>query len=215
MARLRAFYGVLTSPPRDPFMLFVWGVLDAQSTPQKRDAALGALKRLPALTPDSLARAPQAKLEAAVALAGAYQEERLNALRVGASVFRRAPRLSDAIRGPLSGARRAVRQLPQLGDPGAHRMLLFAADRAIVPVDSRVCRVALRLGYGTAAGDFGATARRVRRALISELDSLEACRDAAIYLLQHGSATCVERNPHCAVCPVVEDCPAAAAGILN
>src|SRR5215212_3061722 len=106
VAALQKFYGALPSPPRDPFTLFVWEVLSARSTPRRRDAALAALKRIPALTPDSLARAPRKKLEESVKLAGPYSENRLQALTAGADVFRRSPKLPATIRGPLPAARR-------------------------------------------------------------------------------------------------------------
>ena len=53
------------------------------STPRKRDAALAALKRIRALTPDAMWRAPQKKLEDSVPLAGPYVEQRIKALRTG------------------------------------------------------------------------------------------------------------------------------------
>ena len=129
---LQKFYGALPRPPRDPFTLFVWEVLAVHSTPRKRDAALAALKRIPALTPDSMWRAPQKKLEESVKLAGPYTENRLQALRTGVEIFRRSPGLAGTIRGPLTAARRAIKPLPQLGEAGAHRMLLFAADHAVL-----------------------------------------------------------------------------------
>src|SRR5512132_4099322 len=94
---LQKFYGVLTPPPRDPFTLFVWEVLSVHSPPRKRDAAFAALKRIPALTPDSMARAPQKKLEESVKLAGPYVENRLTALRTGVDIFRRRPNLPAVI----------------------------------------------------------------------------------------------------------------------
>src|SRR5437867_12918679 len=113
---LQKFYGALPSPPRDPFGLFVWEVLSVHSTPRKRDAALGALRRIRALTPDAMWRAPQKKLEESVALAGPYSEQRLRALRTGVDLFRRSPSLPAVIRGPLAAARRALKPLPQLGE---------------------------------------------------------------------------------------------------
>ena len=83
IAELQRFYGLLPSPPRDPFQLFVWEVLSPHATPRKRDAAFSALKKIRALTPDGMWRAPQRKLEDAVALAGPYAELRLRALRIG------------------------------------------------------------------------------------------------------------------------------------
>jgi hypothetical protein len=74
LAKLETFYGKLPAPPRDPFMIFVWQVLSFHATPGKRDAAFAALQRIRALTPDAMWRAPQARLEASVALAGPYAE---------------------------------------------------------------------------------------------------------------------------------------------
>ena len=208
VATLQKFYGVLPPPPRDPFTLFVWEVLSVHSTPQKRDAALAALKRIRALTPDSMWRAPQKKLLESVTLAGPYAENRLRALRTGVDIFRRNPSLPQTIRGPLQAARRALKGLPQMGEGGAYRMLLFAADHPILPVDVRVARAATRLGFGQVQKDFPKTAKSVREALAPELGgSLEAFRRAFLCLSHHGGATCTERDPHCGVCPVLHACP--------
>ena len=205
---LKSFYGALPQPPRDPFTLFVWEVLSVHSSPRKRDAALAALKRIPALTPDAMGRAPQKKLEQSVTLAGPYAENRLQALRAGVDLFRRSPNLPAVIRGPLPAARRALKPLPQLGETGAHRMLLFAADHAILPVDARFSRVGRRLGYGVAASDFKKQARSVQEALARELPaSVDDYRRAFLYLSHHGGATCTEADPHCPICPLLEECP--------
>ena len=204
---LQKFYGLLPSPPHDPFTLFVWEVLSVHSTPRKRDAAMAALKRIPALTPDAMWRAPQKKLEQSITLAGPYQENRLRALRSGVELFRRTPELPATIRGPLAPARRALKPFPQLGETGAHRMLLFAADQVILPVDSRINRVGQRLGYGEAAGDFKKQSRSVQAALTRELTaSADAYRRAFLYLSHHGGATCTEADPHCAICPLLKEC---------
>jgi endonuclease III len=209
VAQLEQFYGLLPSPPRDPFMLFVWEVLSMKSTPARRDAALGALKRARALTPDAVSRAPQAKLEAALALAGPYGEQRLRALRTGVDLFRRSPRLPAIIRGPLGAARRALKPLAQLGAAGARRMLLFAADQPVLPVDARVHRVALRLGYGAPDPQFRKSARSVQRAMRAELPcrDVDALQRAVLYLSHHGAVMCTEADPHCTVCPLLPDCP--------
>jgi endonuclease-3 len=205
---LRTFYGALPSPPREPFALFVWEALSVHSTPRKRDAALAALKRIRALTPDAMWRAPQQKLEESVALAGPYVEQRLRALRTGTERCRRQPDLLNVIRGPLPAARRALKGLPQMGEGGAYRMLLFAADHAVMPVDARVSRVGRRLGYGESMADFSKTARSVREALSADLPSdLESYRAAFLYLSHHGGATCTETDPHCAICPLLKECP--------
>ena len=178
----------------------MWEVLSVHSTPRKRDAALAALKRIRALTPDAMWRAPQKKLEESVALAGPYAEQRLRALRTGVDIFRRTPTLPAIIRGPLAAARRALKGLPQMGEGGAYRMLLFAADHAVLPVDARVSRVARRLGYGDALDASRRTARSVRDALEQELPStVDAHRRAFLYLSHHGAATCTKSIRNCGV----------------
>jgi endonuclease III len=178
------------------------------STPRKRDAALAALKRIRALTPEAMWRAPQKKLEESVMLAGPYTEQRLGSLRTGVDLFRRSPGLTSVIRGPLAAARRALKPFPQLGETGAHRMLLFAADHTILPVDARINRVGRRLGYGESASDFKKQARSVQAALSAELtESVDVYRRAFLYLSHHGGATCTETDPHCSVCPLLKECP--------
>jgi endonuclease III len=111
------------------------------------------------------------------------------------------------IRGPLPAARRVLKPLPQLGETGAHRMLLFAADRPVLPVDARVSRTARRLGYGETVDDFRRQARSVQQALARELTaSADAFRHAYVYLSHHAAATCTETEPHCLVCPLRRDC---------
>ena len=208
LAALARFYGLLPTPPRDPFILFVWEVLSPHTTPAKRDAALAALKRIRALTPDAMWQAPQKKLEEAVVLTGPYLERRVGALRAGVALFRRSPALSAVLRGPMPAARRSLKRLPQLGEGGAHRMLLFAADHAVLPVDARVSRVGRRLGYGTASGDFRKSARSVQQAISRELPrNVDSFRRAFLYLSHHGAVTCTEADPHCQVCPLLTDCP--------
>ena len=207
LTTLKAFYGPLPLPPKDPFTLFVWEVLSFHATPRKRDAALEALKRGRSLTPDAMWRAPQKKLQEAIALAGPYAEQRLRALRSGVDVFRRAPSLPAIIKGPLAGARRALKGLPQMGEGGAYRMLLFAAGHPVLPVDASVSRVTRRLGYGEAHAQFAKTARSIRAAAACELAPTAAVyRRAYLYLAHHGWATCTEAEPHCRVCPLLNDC---------
>jgi endonuclease III len=208
LAALHTFYGALPMLPRDPFTLFVWEVMSVRATPRKRDAALAALKRMRALTPDAMWRAPARKLAESVALAGPYTEQRLQALRTGVELFRRSPRLPATIRGPLASARRALKPFPQLGETGAHRMLLFAADHAVLPVDAGVSRVARRLGYGEVHENVRTQARSVQTALVRDLPcSPGEFRRAYLYLSHHGAATCTESDPHCPVCPLLRECP--------
>jgi endonuclease III len=210
--QLRAFYGPQPLPPREPFALFVWEVMNLHAAPLKREAALAALRRIPALTPDSVWKTPLGKLEAAAGLAGPYLDERVRALRAGADVFRRRPELARAITGPVPGSLRALRALPQLGDAGARRMLLYAGDASIVPVDAVTARVVVRLGLCDPEPDARRLARRVRRVLDGIVPRDLDTRRRVVQLIEHhGQSTCAEFDPHCGVCPLAGTCAFAAA----
>ena len=211
VAALERFYGPLAVPPDDPFRAYVWEVLATQATPARRDAAYGALQRIPALTPDAMFRAPRLKLTQAVALAGPYQEPRLQALLTAVARFRRQPGLSGTVRGRLWAARRAIEPLPRLGEGSVHRLLLFGGGHAIVPVDRDTARLAIRLGVSDEGHDPAGTARKARRALQAVLPGdAAALKHAALYLRHHAQHTCTE-EPHCRVCPLSDQCPSARA----
>jgi endonuclease-3 len=205
---LKRFYGALPSPPSDAFTLFIWEILSVHSTPRRRDAALAALKSHRVLTPDAMWKVAQKKLEESVALAGPYLEQRIRGLKTGVDMFRRNPQLVKTIKGPMPSALKSLKGMPQMGEGGGYRMLLFAGGHRVLPVDAKVSRVTTRLGYGEKAASFSKTARAIRHAVSAELpDSVDAYRRAYTYLDHHGAATCTETDPHCRVCPLLEECP--------
>jgi endonuclease III len=209
VGELKTFYGALPAPPSDAFTLFVWEILSGHTTPRRREAAVAALKRHRALTPDGIWNVAQKTLAASVALAGPYTAQRILALRKGVDVFRRHPDLPATISGPLPAAMRALKALPRMtGDSNAYRMLLFAGNQPVLPVDAKVSRVATRLGYGDRTTNFSKTAKTIRQAVSAELpESLEAYRSTYMYFDHHGATTCRETDPHCDDCPLKSDCP--------
>jgi endonuclease III len=192
--RLERFYGLLPAPPSDPFAFYVWDVLGVRTTRTRGDAAMGALRRIPALTPDSMGKAPRAKLEAAVALAGPHREERIRALISGVDAFKRNRDLPVRLRSRIDVAREALALLPHLTTISGQWLLLFAGGQSIFPNDPHVQRVLERLDVQAAAGEhFGGVLRAMQR--------------ATLYLSHHGRSTCVEADPHCHICPLRLPCP--------
>lgn len=205
--RLEQFYGVQPPVPADPFAVYVWELLGLHTIDTRRDAAFAALRKARALTPDSLVRLAPAKLEAAVALAGPFKDERLRFLRQAVEIFRRQPEAGQHVRGRLGIARRFVHELPGLGRTGARRVLLFAGNHPVVPADAEITRVALRLQYGDDLPTQRATVRSVQHALQVALPREAGAIQRAVLLLhRHGATTCEETRPRCRICPVVGEC---------
>jgi endonuclease III len=193
--RLERFYGPLQQPPSDPFTFYVWDVLGVRTSRTRRDAAMTALRRVPALTPDSMGKAPRGKLEAAVALAGPYREERLRALASGIDVFKRQRDLPGMFRGGIDTAREALSRLPHMSAISGQWLLLFAGQQPMFPDDPHVRRVLERLEIEpiTATEYCGGVLTVIQR--------------SALYLSHHGRSTCVEADPFCHICPLRLDCP--------
>ncbi len=195
MDGLERFYGPLPLPPEDPFALYVWDVLGIRTTAARRDAAMGALRRIPALTPDSMGKIPRAKLEKAVALAGPHREERLRALNSGIDVFRRNRDLPQRLRSNLAPALDALALLPHLTGISGQWLLLFAGGHPLLPDDPHIRRVLTRLGSD------------VNLAMEQLGGVLTATQRATLYLSHHGRATCADVDPLCHICPLRSDCP--------
>jgi endonuclease III len=195
MDRLERFYGPLPIPPADPFALYVWDVLGVRTTAARRDAAMGALRRIPALTPDSMGKVPRARLEKAVALAGPHREERLRALNAGVDVFRRNRDLPTRLRSDLAAARDALELLPHLTGISAQWLLLFAGGHPLLPDDPHIGRVLTRLGSD------------VTFAMEQLGGVVTATQRATLYLSHHGRATCADADPLCHICPLRSGCP--------
>ena len=210
LERLRAFYGALHAPPSLPFAAYVWEVLSVGTVPSRRDAAFAALRKIPALTADAVGRVPQARLEAAVALAGPMKDERVRALRAGVDLFRRMPSLATDLAGPPGRALRAARRVPHLGRASALRLVLFSSNVPVLPLDEHALRVAHRLGYASACAEETPPARVVsltRQALMKEAGrEIGPLRTLSLYFTHHGLATCTQSTPHCTVCPLAYDC---------
>ncbi len=211
---LKRFYGPQPEPPHDAFGFFLWYVLGQRTIPQKRDAALAALKRIPALTPDALWRAPRAKLHAAVALVGP-PEERLYPVITGVEVFRQYREIDRDIRAGLLGARRATRRIEPLEAAGAQWMLLAAGGHPILPRHRGAGRVLMRLGATDAAHGEArySPIRAVRAAGACAPRDARFLKPAILYLSHHASGTCTPTEPHCRVCPLAVDCAYAAAAL--
>ncbi len=204
---LKRFYEPQPDPPHDAFAFYLWYVLGQRIIPVSRDAALAALRRIPAMTPDSFWKAPRAKLHAALAHAGP-PEERLHTIMPGVEVFRRHRDLEDRLCGPIIRARRATRLLVALGPVGAQWMLLAAGDHPVLPRHAGIGRFAIRLGLvpQPASASPLAYSRSVRAIAATVPRDVAFLKTAMTYLSHHATVTCTVADPHCRICPLASHC---------
>ena len=204
---LREFYGLQPTPPSDLFQFLIWEVLSEHALPARRDLAWQALRRLPALTPDAVFRAPAKDLLEAIGIAGGSREEKLERIRAIVAEFKRhRDQLSGNVftSAPPLRAARALRRLEHAAPPVRARAMLFAAGQTVLPIDDDVHRVVGRLMGNPKIRRRGS----VRKWLAAQVPQDAAgYREAIIYLRHHAQHTCLKVAPHCGVCPLGPECP--------
>lgn len=209
IAALRQFYGLQPTPPADLFQFLVWEILSENALPARRDLAWQALRRISALTPDAMFRAPAKALLHAVGISGPNPEDKVERIRATVGEFKRHRQELDAAilrRGSTLRAGRALKRLTHVPPAMRARAHLFVLDSPVLPIDDDITRVASRL-MGLPQNRTRAVSRRwLSRELPREPGAL---RDAVVYLRHHARHTCVKVAPHCGVCPLRVQCPSA------
>jgi endonuclease-3 len=115
--------------------------------------------------------------------------------------------LDQILKGSPAEAKRALKGFPNIGDPGAEKILMFCGVGTGLPLESNGLRVLVRVGYGREQKDYGRMYRSVQEALAGAApQSAEACARAFLLLREHGKEICKTNEPLCFRCPVLNLC---------
>jgi endonuclease III len=115
--------------------------------------------------------------------------------------------LDQILKLPYAQAKKALKQFPNIGDPGAEKVLMFCGAAPGLPLEWNGLRVLSRVGYGRAQKNYGAMYRSVQEALKDELPrKAEAIAQAHLLLRRHGKEICRDKNPQCYECPINKIC---------
>ena len=119
--------------------------------------------------------------------------------------------LGEAARKPLEEAMRTFRRFPNLGAPGAERVLLFCGAHPVLSLDSNGLRVLVRLGFAPQLRSYAATYRAVREAVDPQTpEDVPWIIRAHQLLRRHGQLVCRRTMPECGRCVLRKSCAFAA-----
>lgn len=186
----------------DPFLLLVGTVL-SQNTNWRNTRA--AYDRLTAKfkTPGQLAGADAREIRRLIKPAGLHQMKSRRLKQLARIICERhGGNLGPVLRMPLEEARRELLSLSGVGYKTADVLLVFAAKRDVLPVDTHIFRISKRLGI--APPEAGYEEVRLR---LEELTPRGQRGEAHMLLIQHGRRYCRAHNPLCGQCPVSDLCP--------
>ena len=152
---------------------------------------------------EALRRAPVGEIERAIRGGGLARLKARRLKRIVHILGRRRGRLSlEFLRdAPLEEARRVLGELPGVGPKTVSCVLMFAFNRPVLPVDTHVHRVSLRLGLIPP----GTTAEKAH-ALLQARTPDRLVYPFHVLLVEHGRRTCRARRPACGCCALANRC---------
>ena len=211
---LRQQYGEPAAPPANgPFELVLWENACYLLPDTRRREVFEALRDTVGLNAKAIHNAPDAVLLPLATRGGMRPETRVFRWREIARITLTQfdGDLNAILRKPYAEAKRALKQFPTIGDPGAEKILLLCGISSGLPLESNSLRVLVRLGRGRLQKSYGATYRSVQDDLLPELPKDPSVLKEAHFLLrEHGKVLCKEKAPMCAKCPVAKGCDYAA-----
>jgi endonuclease-3 len=208
--RLEVFHGEPDPPEAaDPWEMIVWENVAYLIDDERRREAMAALRKRIGAKPEEIRAAPaQQLLEAAGR--GILPEQSVEKLRRSAEIAldQFSGDLRPILKLPLTLAKKALKQFPAIGDPGAEKILLFCRAFPILALDSNGLRVLVRLGFGEEKPNYSVTYRLVREAIEQEVIKEYPWLIKAHQLLRrHGQELCRRSKPQCEACPLLKACP--------
>jgi endonuclease III len=200
--RLQKIYGKLTPEwPTDPYEFLVWWHCGYPASDRACARGWESLRAATGITPKELLAAPMATLTAALAPGGMVPEKRAMRLKEIAT------RVGDLrLTGPLAEARKALKKFPNIGDPGADRILLFANVAPLAAIPSNCPHVLVRIRRGRERENYGVNYKEAQQAVAAEIAETFPARQRAFLLLKrHGQEVC-KMKPRCDECALSPHC---------
>jgi endonuclease-3 len=210
IAQLKRHYGAPAVPPaKGPFQLVLWENACYLLPDERRLQVFECLREQVGLTATAIDGAADKVLLPLAKMGGMRPETRVFRWRELARVTLQeyGGDLDSILKLPYAQAKKALKQFPTIGDPGAEKILLLCGVANGLPLESNGLRVLGRLGYGRLQKNYSATYRSVQDAVRSELPaSADALKEAHLLLRIHGKTLCKENGPLCYQCPVSSEC---------
>jgi len=208
--RLEKRYGKQQATwPTDPYLFLVWWHCGYPASDKACGKGWDSLNQSIGVEPEKILRASPDKLSDALRPGGMVPE--LRAMRLKEIAARVKDEfggdLRSALVGPMAKVRGILKKFPNIADPGADRILLFADGATSAAIPSNCPHVLVRLQRGQERENYGVTYREAQQAIEAEVPATFTARVRAYLLLKHhGQEVCKRTKPKCEQCCVKSVC---------
>ena len=211
LALLRRQYGAPDLPAaKGPFELILWENACYLLPDERRREVFEGLREHVGLTPQAILAADRNLLLRLATRGGMRPETRvfrwLEIARICRDQFEGD--LSIVLTQPWKQAKKALKQFPNIGDPGAEKILMFCGAAPGLPLEWNGLRVLTRVGYGREhVRNYGQTYKSVQEGIAGELPrGASKLAQAHLLLRRHGKEVCRNSTPRCADCSISALC---------
>jgi endonuclease III len=210
LKQLESLYGVQAPTwPTDPYLFLVWWHCGYPASDAACTRGWESLNPEVGVEPEQLLSASPAKLASALKPGGMVPE--LRAMRLKEIAARVKDEFGGDLRvalgGPIAQVRKTLKKFPNIADPGADRILLFAGLAPVASVPSNCPHVLVRIQRGQERENYGVTYREAQQAIEAEIpQKFDPLVRAYLLLKRHGQELCKRTKPKCELCPVSSSC---------
>ncbi|MCX8153135.1 MAG: endonuclease III [Candidatus Bathyarchaeota archaeon] len=188
---------------RNAFETLIATIISQNTSDRNTARAFERLSNRFEIKPEVLANAEISQIEEAVRAAGLYRNKAKTIKAVSKIILDKFHGSMQPILSlPFEESRKTLMTLPGVGPKTADVVLLFSAAQPTIPVDTHVKRVAQRLGFAPATGNYE-DVRSSLQALYNPQDYLTV----HVLLIAHGRRYCKAKRPLCKQCPISMYCP--------
>ena len=210
LQKLESHYGKQEATwPTDPYLFLVWWHCGYPASDAACARGWETLNREIGVEPQKLLAAAPARLASALKPGGMVPE--LRAMRLKEIAARVQDEfggdLKAALVGPMPQVRKLLKKFPNIADPGADRILLFAGIAPVAAVASNCPHVLVRIQSGQERENYGVTYKEAQQAIERGIaEKFDSRVRAYLLLKRHGQEICKRTKPKCTECPVSAGC---------
>lgn len=203
LQKLKNYFPLLRwNTTKKPFEMLIATVLSQNTNDRNSGRAFRNLSVKFPINPKDLASIDVREIEKAIRVAGLYRNKSKKIKQISQIIYEKFNGSLDFIYSiPLKEARRILRELPGIGPKTADVLLLFCANRPILPIDTHVNRVSKRLGLVPLKADYMETQKTLQT-----LYKPEEYLSVHLLLISLGRKFCKARKPLCEQCLVSTLC---------
>lgn len=219
--RLEEHYGAQEAVgPSDPYEMILFINCGYPATDASCSKGYEPLEREIGTKPKEILAAPKEKLAKLTRAGGMMPELRAEQLKTIARIVNEefGGNLKWSMEKLMEGekeeagkgirrVKKALKEFPTIGEPGADKILLFSRLAPVAAVPSACVGVPQRILFGSENKNYAAGYRVAQEAMRAELpETFEARQRAYLLLKRHGQEICKRTKPKCEICPVSRMC---------